>query len=90
MRIHELKFDAKKKIGLEIVGPLQGRDPIGHIDYCARCMKGTPLTIEDDPTCHPKHANIIDWPTEKDFRLQVNQELALAVKDDEDTELFRY
>jgi hypothetical protein len=36
------------------------------------------LTVEPDPTHHPRHANIIGWPEDKDQRTAKAQRLAAA------------
>lgn len=51
----------------------------GYATFAATAVLSIPpLSLEADPSSHPRHANVIGWPDEKAERIGLARELATA------------
>lgn len=70
------------QLGFEHVAALQGRDPKFWIELGVTNVTTVSLAVESEPSTHPLHANIVDWPVSEDERLERAKQLALNLKND--------
>jgi hypothetical protein len=63
------------RIGDDVVGRARNKPALARADIEAKILADVSLTILPDPEPHPRHVNILGWPTEKDERLAVALEL---------------
>jgi len=75
-RISNLSDDAIWTIGQEYVAKSSSRSLYGRGDTAAEVIMTTGLDIVPEVTPHPLHANIVNWPSEKDERKILAIEIA--------------
>jgi hypothetical protein len=75
-RISSLPLNEVWDIGDCYVAPLRNKPVIGRADILALHVikQGLKIAPEDDP--HPRHANIVDWPEEREKQRMIALELA--------------
>lgn len=64
------------KIGQKYVGEEIGRSIKGHAEIVTSEIIKHELAVKADPSPHPRHANIIDWPEDKTKQRIIAVELA--------------
>ena len=64
------------EIGQKYVGKIIGRSIKGHAEILVSEIIKHRLAVKADPSPHPRHANIIDWPDEKTEQRIIAMELA--------------
>lgn len=77
-RIHDLRDDLIWLIGAEVVGAARGRVPLARADLSVGTVREAGLEVAADQATHPRHANIVGWPTERERELLAAMELARA------------
>lgn len=77
-RTQNLDEDTIWAIGVQYVAAPQGKTVRARGDLVAADIVATGLVIETDPRPHPRHADIVGWPAEKDGQKQLAVELANA------------
>ena len=65
------------KLGRERAGEIRG-NPRARADLFARAVRQARLNVLSAPRPHPRHANIVDWPAEKELQQRAKMELANA------------
>lgn len=55
----------------DLLGAKRKAKPIARASFSAEILPEAKLTVEPDPTPHPRHVNISGWPTEKDAQKAV-------------------
>ena len=65
------------KLGQERAGEVRG-NPRARADLFARAVRQARLNVVSAPTPHPRHANIVDWPAQKELQQLAKMELANA------------
>lgn len=77
-RTQELNEDDIWSIGTDYVAAPQGKTVYARGDLLAGQILGAKLGIESVPRPHPRHADIVGWPQEKDEQKMCAVELANA------------
>ncbi len=75
-RIMNLLENEIWEIGDEYVARTVGKDIKVRADLCVSLVIDTGLEVVSDPIPHPRHANILGWPDERDEIRQLAVELA--------------
>ncbi len=65
-------------IGRNYVANIRQKPLVGRADILARSVYEEELRLEEDTRVHPRHANIIGWPSEQPKQKQIA--LSLAAK----------
>jgi len=76
-RTVSLKQDDIWKLGQLHAGGVRG-SPRARADLFVRAVRQVRLNVVSAPIPHPRHANIVDWPTDKEARQLAKMELANA------------
>ncbi len=77
-RIPELSESEIWSLGESEVAQPSGRIIYARGDVLAQIVEEVGLKVDPAPNPHPRHANIIGWPTEKDKQKSLAQEIAAA------------
>lgn len=78
-RVDGLTSDQIWAIGEEYVVPKRGLPILARADLNVEDIKSSSqVSINPKPTPHPRHADIIGWPSEKSEQKLIASELALA------------
>lgn len=77
----ELTSDEIWVIGEEYVAPKRGLPILARADLNVEDINpASQVSINPEPTPHPRHADIVGWPSEKSEQKLIASELALASK----------
>ena len=79
-RIAGLSENKVWEIGRIYVADKQGKSLLGRADIIALSVYEQNLKVESDPSLHPLHANIVDWPPDKEAQKEIALELADAAQ----------
>ena len=55
----------------DLLGKPRLKKPLARADFDVAAVSEAKLTIESDPTPHPRHVNLCGWPTAKDEQKNV-------------------
>jgi hypothetical protein len=76
-RTVSLEQDDIWKMGQLQAGGARG-NPRARADLLTRAVRKARLNVLSAPKSHPRHANIVDWPAEKELQQRAKMELASA------------
>lgn len=79
-RIDRLSESAVWTLGRERVGAARNEAPRARADLVAAAVRATQLDAVAAPETHPRHANIVGWPDDKECVRQLTMELATRAK----------
>ena len=75
-RVSGLTEEENWDIGSHFVAEPSGKPLLGRADLTASTVFANELKVHPDGVPHPRHANIIDWPAEKDKQHDIALDLA--------------
>lgn len=63
------------RIGIEIVGSKRGKAPVAYATFSASVPLSLGLSVEPEVSLHRRHADLCNWPAEKERQKEIANEL---------------